>query len=243
MRTDMHKVVVERPRRGSSSKSHKWGKRIPFIPDAEYEDQPKFVSSGRKRQYGSDCRVFTDVLGPLAGFLRSNVGRPWNKVYSELRRGLDVRKVTGLHIFDHLKQMVETDCGMGPDREVQAWSWRYRVEGFYVHPESGLLCFAERQSARQRKKKRLLRQPIDEVKLDPCHSYRLIGGLWYWVAYEYFDGERGTLRSCWDVVDRREVKLTWGRRRAAVCKRQANSEEVGWIRERLAAWETEVRRM
>jgi hypothetical protein len=47
--------------------------------------------------------VFTDVLGPLAGFLRSNVGRRWNKVYSELRPDLEVRKVTGLHIFDQLK--------------------------------------------------------------------------------------------------------------------------------------------
>jgi hypothetical protein len=243
MRADMHKVVVERPRHGSRGKNRKWGKRIPFLPDAEYEDQPKFVSTSRRRQYGSNCKWFTDVLGPLAGFLRSNVGRPWNKVYSELRQGLDVRNVTGLHIFDHLRQMVEINCWIGPDREVYAWNWRYRVEGFYVHPESGLLCFVQPQGARQRKKERLLRQMIDEVTLDRCHSYRLIGGLWYWVAYEYFDVEGGTLRSCWDVVDRREVKLTGERWRAAVSKRQANSEEVRWIRERLAAWEKEVRRM
>ena len=239
----MHKVVVERPRGRSTWKNRKWGKRLPFVPDSDYDDQPKFVSSGRRRQYGSDCKWFTDLLGPLEGFLRSNLGRPWNKVYSELRQGLDARKVTGQHIFDHLKWMVETDGRIGADRKVYTWGWRYRVDGFYVHPKSGLLCFIPRQSARQRKKEQLLRQTIDELKLDRCHSYKLIGELWYWVAYQYVDVDRGTMRSCWDVVERREVKLTWGHSRIATGKRQCNSEEVRWIRERVAAWEKRVHRM
>ena len=243
MRADMHKVVVERERGRSTWKNRKWGKRLPFLPDAEYEDQPKFVSSGRRRQYGSDCKWFTDVLGPLEGFLRSNLGRPWDKVYGELRQGLDVRKVTGQHIFDHLKRMVETDCWMGPDRKVYTWGWRHRVEGFYVNPKNGLLCFVPRQSARERKKERLLRQEIDEVKLDPCHSYKLIEGQWYWVGYEYINVGRGGSRSQWDVVQRQHVKLTWGCHRIAISKRQCNREEVQGIHARIAAWEKQVRRM
>ena len=243
MRPDMHKVVVERPRRGSRQKNRKWGQRLAVVPESDYEDQPKFVSSGRKRQYGNAGKWLSDLLGPLEGFLRNNVGRPWNKVYSELRQGLDARKVTGQHIFDHLETMVETNCWIGVDRNVYSYGWRYRVNGFYVHPKSGLLCFQQRQSARQREKERLLRQTIDEVKLGRCHSYRLIDDLWYWVAYEYVDVERGAMRSCWDAVDRRDVKLTPGNWRIAVTKRQCNHEEVNWIRGRVAAWEKEVRRM
>jgi hypothetical protein len=243
MRADMHKVVVERERGRSTWKNRKWGKRLPFVPDAEYEDQPKFVSSGRRRQYGSDCKWFTDVLEPLEGFLRSNLGRPWDKVYSELRQGLDVRKVTGQHIFDHLKSMVETDCWIGADRKIYSWGWRRGAEGFYVHPKSGLLCFVSRQSARERKKERLLRQEIDEVKLDRCHGYKLIEGQWYWVRYEYVDVGRGENCSRWDVVQRQHVKLTWGCHCIAISKRQCNREEVQWIHARIAAWEKEVRRM
>ena len=132
MRKDMNKVLVERERGGSTRRNRKWGKRLPFVPDADYEDQLKFVSSGRRRQYGSDCKWFTDVLGPLEGFLHSTLGRPWDKVHSALRHGLDVRKVTGRHIFDHLEQMVETDCWIGPDRTVYE-----RPRGWSVN---GLLC-------------------------------------------------------------------------------------------------------
>src|SRR5271169_4609617 len=132
MRADMHKVVVERERGGGTRRNRKWGKRLPFVPDADYEDQPKFASSARRLQYGNKSKWFTDVLSPIEGFLRSNHGRPWDKVYSELRQGLDVRKVTGRHIFDHLESMVETDCGIGADRRVYAQPGGYSVTGFYV---------------------------------------------------------------------------------------------------------------
>jgi hypothetical protein len=61
------------------------------------------------------------VLGPLEGFLQSNLGRPWNKVFSELRQGLDVRKVTGRDLFNHLEGMIATECSIGADRKVYAY--------------------------------------------------------------------------------------------------------------------------
>jgi len=132
MREDMHKVVVERPRYGSRRTNRKWGQRLTYVPDADYDDQPKFASSARQRQYSNDSKHFTDVLGPLRGFLHSNVGRPWDKVFSELRRGLDIRKVTGRHIFGHLQWMVETNCWMGEDRKVCTvrWGRQGEVNGF-----------------------------------------------------------------------------------------------------------------
>ena len=239
----MHKVVVERERHGSSRKSRKWGRRLAYVPDADYDDQPKFVSSARRRQYSSDSKHFTDVLGPLEGFLRSNLGRPWDKVFSELRQGLDVRKVTGRHIFDHLKWMVETDCWIGPHRKVYAYPRGCEVFGFYVNPRTGLLCFVPRPSARERKKQRLLRQEIDEIRLDCARSFKLVDGQWYFVKYEVVDvGRYESKRMMWDVIQRRQVQLSWGRHRVAVHKRQCNHEEVRKIRERITEWKKEVRR-
>jgi hypothetical protein len=240
----MHKVVVERERGRSTWRNRKWGKRLPFVPDADYDDQPTFVSSGRKRQYGYGSKWFTDVLGPLEGFLRSRLGRPWDKVYSELRQGLDVRKVTGRHIFDHLERMVETDCWIGADRKVYVRPGGWEVTGFYVHPRTRLLCFVPKQSARERKKQRLLRQDVDEIKFDGCRSYKLLDGEWYFVVYQVVKiGYREETRMAWDVVQRQQVKLTWGWNRIALRKRQCNHEEVLKINARIAEWKKEVRRM
>jgi hypothetical protein len=243
MRADMHKVVVERERGGKRG-NRKWGMRIAFVPDGDYDEQPKFVSSARRRQYGYNYKWFTDVLGPLEGFLRSNLGRPWDKVFSELRQGLDVRKVTGRHIFDHLKFMVETDCRIAADRKVYARPRGREVTGFYVHPRSGLLSFVPGPSARERKKRRLLRQEIDEIRFDDRRSFKLIGGQWYFVVYEIIDVPRlASALTMWDVVERRRVQLTWGLSRIAVHKRQCNRQEVQKIHVRIAAWKKKVRRM
>jgi hypothetical protein len=244
MRADMHKVVVERERHGSTRRNRKWGQRLAFVRDADYDDQPKFVSSARGRQYSNDHKWFSDVLGPLEGFLRSNLGRPWDKVFSELRQGLDVRKVTGRHIFDHLKWMVETDCSIGADGEVQAPLGGWWVGGFYVHPRTKLLCFRQKPSAHERKKQRLLRQEIDEIRFDCARSFKLIEGHWYFVVYDLIEmGRYEPVRMSWDVVQRRQVQLTWGRNRVAIHKRQCNREEIRTIQERIAEWKKEVRRL
>lgn len=244
MRADMNKVVVERERHGSTRRSRKWGQRLAFAPEADYDDQPKFASSARGRQYGYDHKSFTDVLGPLKGFLRSNIGRPWDKVFSELRQGLDIRKVTGRHIFDHLEWMVETDCWIGTDRKVYAHPRGREVTGFYVHPKTGILCFSEKPSARQRKKERLMRQEIDEIRFDCARSFKLIDAQWYFVIYETVEiGRHEATRAVWDVVQRCEMQLTWGRHRVAVKKRQCNREEIRTIQERIGQWKKQVRRM
>lgn len=246
MRRDMSKVVVERPRYGSSIPSRKWSGRIAAEPGSDYDDQPKFAPGGRVRQYGYEHRRFTDVLGPLRRFLRSNLGRPWNKVYSELCENLDRRKVTGQHIFDHLRSEVATDCFEGQDRKVYQVRWNTdEVEGFYVHPRTGLLLFAPRKSKREWKKEKLLAQAMNEVKLDREHSYRLIDENWFLVTYRWFEGGRDKKRNpmVYDIVCRDRVRLNWGANRIAVAKRSCNHDEIVTIRERIADWEKRVRRM
>jgi hypothetical protein len=53
-------------------------------------------------------REFADKLGPARRWFATQVGRPWNKVRSELFARFDIRTTPGRHIvFDHLLPEVE----------------------------------------------------------------------------------------------------------------------------------------
>src|SRR5579883_3019933 len=146
MRSDMKKVVVERPRWGSRQRNRKFGARLRYIEDHDYDEQPKRVSISESYRDPDYEKEFTDVLGPLQKFLRRHVGVPWNDIYSEMCASLDKRKVTGKHVFDHLERMVEVNCYEGADGKMYTLKQDYLVSGLYVHPQSGLLCLAPRLS-------------------------------------------------------------------------------------------------
>ena len=158
MRPDMKKIVVERPRGGSRVRNQKFGARLRYIEDHDYEDQPK-KARGFESYHDGWGKEFTDVLNPLVRFLRSNVGRPWDKVYSELSANLDKRKTTGRHICQHVEQMVERECYVDEYGKVRYSRYRgyifgggddQQVRGYYVHPRTGLLCEGRRQTRRER---------------------------------------------------------------------------------------------
>jgi hypothetical protein len=70
------------------------------------------------RRVGKD---FHDKLGPAQRWLDAQVGRPWNKVYSELRTKFDSRTLAGKHIVDdHMIGMVRQFD------EPTRWHWAHR---------------------------------------------------------------------------------------------------------------------
>src|SRR5262245_46473977 len=133
MREDMSKVVIERPREGHSLLSSKTRLRVKrYDPDKEYDDLPKRVSGSRSKYIRAEqTKHFSDLLGPLLRFLRKNVGRPWNLVYSEMKEFLDDRKVTGRHVFEHVDTEVETHALIGDDGEVYTWGYGGRLQPVY----------------------------------------------------------------------------------------------------------------
>jgi len=48
-----------------------------------------------------------DRLAPLWNWLESNIGRPWDKVYSEFCAVTDRRNIRGYHLWDHLGGYVD----------------------------------------------------------------------------------------------------------------------------------------
>jgi hypothetical protein len=149
MRSDMAKVVTETPRRGHGNKSKKVGGKL-SKDEIELDDHgPVKLPVSRWRQYGWNSKEFSDLLGPLRKYLRKQVNRPWDKVYSELSETLDKRSLTGLHIWDHVRQEVTINCFFDEKGDVVSLpkyfsAQPYKVTGLYVHPKTGLLLFKKK---------------------------------------------------------------------------------------------------
>jgi hypothetical protein len=143
MRIDMAKVVTEKPRRGHGNPSKKWGRRLGKNEHEAEDHGPTRAPIARRHQYGWNAKEFSDLLGPLRRYLRKQVGRPWNKVWSEIVRNLDSRSLSGQHIFDHIRWEVAQHVSLSPDGSLHhiRWSGLVPVSGLYVHPITGLLCY------------------------------------------------------------------------------------------------------
>jgi hypothetical protein len=248
MRSDMKKVVVERPRGQSYVPNRKFGARLRYIPGHDYEEQPKRVGiSASYRGYGYSAKWLRDLLGPLDRFLRTNVGRPWNEVYSEICSTLDKREITGHHLISHLE--VETHCFIGSNGKVCHLRWGNHetgVEEFYVHPLTGLLCYAERPNRRELKRQRLLAEEVTWLVINDETAYRKHEGIWYRVKYKrVFAGwrRRTPPLKVYDIFYKQEVPLDWGWYAVATEKKQCNRDELKRVRYMLQEREWRIKRM
>lgn len=194
MRADMGKVITERPRTQSSLPTEKFGKSIRWEGfDGDYAE-PKRASGSRGRTYSWDPKDPTDMLGPLKGWVRKQVGRPWDKVYSKVCAVLDKRKLTHAHVLEHLFQWVGRSvvrCKDGRYREPDhmhgfydtagAWVITGSVPDYYVHPKTGLLKVNLRSEGRHVRLERFRKQQQDRdvLELKDGSLYKKIEGIWY----------------------------------------------------------------
>jgi hypothetical protein len=136
MRSDMYKVIVERPRKWKDPEKGVVRRRNDF-------DGPRFL--GMRAGHGRPA--LNENLNPLKRYLRAQVGRPWNKVYGEISAGIDRRNVVQQHIFEHLDDyialQVEWRDGSLVDLRSPAPSFRTGrcepVQELYVDPRTGLI--------------------------------------------------------------------------------------------------------
>jgi hypothetical protein len=221
MRADMAKVLVERPRPGSRDGS--WpekGYRKRLRKGMAQEDSPP-AREGMKAPYGSR-RPFNEHLGPLRRYIDSQVGRPWDKVYSEICSHVDRGNVVQKHILTHLFDYVVTHvilidgelchgegrrCGE-PLRDECRW---FRAE-WYVCPKSGLL-----KRVPPPRKRPPSRKPPAFVRVNPTLQCHYLKGQWELVTVAPLPGELKRYHSdAVDVVLRRPVSnITDNQARAA----------------------------
>lgn len=105
MRPDLHKVLTEQPRRGSDSRNLKTGARFKDYDEAR-EDRYSLPKTGKmlmgNRDLGpyDESKDFTDKLGPLTRWLNSQVGRNWDRVYSEIKQAFPNTNKQNHHLLD-----------------------------------------------------------------------------------------------------------------------------------------------
>lgn len=231
-------IVIERPRGGrriSITKITGYKKALKKITDEASEDgllNPYLIKS---KQLVQRTKYFSDNLGPLRRWLRSKVGQPWDIVYSELCQCIETKTLCGQHLLSHVWGFVEPNVVLidgvpypkiNPAYRQQPLAyWR---DEFYVHPDTGILCFLKKIP------KELPKKRDDLVVIDSYHQYRKLNGLWYLITLQDFP----PLQDITDIVLKTTLKpwqgkCEYGREVYAINKRQCNKKELRLIMSQL----------
>jgi len=178
MRPDMHNLLVERGHAGRSWRGHDdkgWHARC-RLRDGHDDDGDGWLPPHRRPS-------FSENLAPLYRYLAAQVGRPWDKVYSEIRSRINASNAVQYHILQHLYDRLAvhvTEDAAGQLWYVGRWGrlapmterWGSR---YYVCPRTGLL----RQVPRLRKDPEP-RKTADRLPGPTSdHDYRNLAGQWY----------------------------------------------------------------
>lgn len=211
MRNDMFKVIVERPRRGGKPGEHhivRQAKKVNIEYDKEdgtYElkERDSFGSGKAKSsttfRLGWNKKDLNENLTPLWRFIQGNVGRPWDKVYSEICESISVNSTVQKHVLDHLKSMVETNCKIidGKPHILRRYSHggykevKEEINTFYVHPTTGLLCKSKYQGYKEYRRKNP--RQLDRLNLKTIiSSIDKHGGVSYKTGAGFHRDETGT---------------------------------------------------
>jgi hypothetical protein len=177
MRPDIDKVVVERPRYGGGVRRPKGIRKRERLAMADLAS----AREGMRRRWTSWQKMLNEHLGPLRRYLRSQVGRPWNKVHSEISRHLRLASAVQSHVLDHLWDYVAVKVRL-VDGEIcdpagvplVRSAWQHRCPLFYVCPKSGLLKVVPRPG-----RKRQAPSPREFLAIDELRHWRKVDGIWY----------------------------------------------------------------
>ncbi len=185
MRSDMSKVIVERPRLGG-------GGTRKGRPPRDLDDLPKRQGLRRAAKQSGSWKELNENLQPLRRYLHSQVGRPWDNVWSDICAHLRPTSAVQQHVRDHVFDFVATEV-FPLDGEVYV---RGRALGsasplreswfeLWVDPRTGILRHnrhrqtnRQRQAARRRQQEQELRKRM--VAVNDRRQYHLLadGGWW-----------------------------------------------------------------
>ena len=147
MRPVMVKVIVERERAGRIRDYHLARHKKKFNPKDLEEAVTHEGMAVRHKYFYGDVKALNENLSPLRGFLRSRVGKPWNKVYSELNEFVNPKNAVQKHIREHIDGYVEMHAKKdeyGNYYSQTRWGGRILLKPgeLYVNA-AGILCSAK----------------------------------------------------------------------------------------------------
>jgi hypothetical protein len=214
MRADMDKVIVERPRKKSSAwdkpkgyqrRLHRYG-----------EDGPP-SREGIKACWRDGTKYLNEHLGPLRRYLESQVGRPWDKVFSEICARIDRGSAVQDHVRDHVEDYVARnvilidgvpcsgDGGRSYGMPLHRMPWR----PWYVCPRTGLLRRAKKAS-RKRHHPAAKEAPPPFIRVSDTLQCRFFDHAWHLVTLKPLPGpyHNGACRAVDVLLQRPVVQLS-----------------------------------
>lgn len=203
MRNDLHQISFDRKSTYDSDNGH-W-KQLRRRGNLDWDDLPRKERMRERVVYGRDKWA---KAAPLQGWLRRQVGRRWDDVYSEFCRAYDRRSYVQREIHQVLERNVYLHVYEGEDDQLWAHGYcgpRPIYDGDWYVDSEGYLREAE-IPPRTRKPK-----PVEVVPKDDTHEYRLMKGIWYLVRFEWISVTADYMLPSWyEVLD---SKYTYGRLR------------------------------
>lgn len=172
------KQVIEKPRSGSGNPSLKMRFVGRMDEDGEYDGPiriPMSMRSSDKFSHKLGEKNFTDVLGPVTGYLTKSIGKRWDDVFSELSKALGQGSYPIRHVlYSHIL--------------TSRWrSWRmpnspmdYSVRGgsLYVD-DDGIIRYKAAVNWNKVRRERLAAEPVTVVGIDGERFFVEIEGIWY----------------------------------------------------------------
>lgn len=192
MRDDFAKQLVERERIGHKMKYGDTRHSKAFKHVDEYFGGREGIK--KRHHLGYSTKSFNENLNPLWGWLRSVVGKKWDKSYSELRKKFDARSTINAHILQHLFQEVEVHTFVGEKGAVMFMDTRYTNKGeqpiskcykdYYVCPKDGTLKITKKQPRRSIIKqaeadKLKAKLAVSRLLPDGSELHKGEDGIWY----------------------------------------------------------------
>jgi hypothetical protein len=211
----MAKVIVERPRFGSRIHGKPKGYRRSVQRLGE-EGGP--IREGMKRRCRGDRKTLNEHLGPLRRYLDSQVGRPWDKVFSEICAHINRGSAVQDHVRDHVEDYVTTHvllidgvlCNGEPGWKYGRPLHEFRYRPWYVCPRTGLL---RRVKVTSRKRQRRPKQesPPKFISVGKTLQCRFLDGGWHLVTLQPLPNplhEWGCIRAVDVLLNRPVAQLT-----------------------------------
>ena len=195
MRSDMAKLIVTRPRVGGNGNVGRMFRQA----NRSFDDLPTKESMRKKHRRNYNGKEFSDYLAPIKRFIEGTVGRPWDKVYSEICQQLPGDNTIQQHVFLHIDQYIaikvircslsESNTGLvahdalGGARNYGGRS-RIRPGQLYVDPDDGIIKRAKIRQQEVKVAKPKTMQAIDNEHVAVKHN-----GIWYLVEIKPYTVE------------------------------------------------------
>jgi hypothetical protein len=168
---------------------------------------------------------------PIRGFLRKNLGRKWDDVYSDFCRKIDRRCDTDYMILNDFKREVSTRTFLQDGKILEQTKYCYgpnQVDGFYVHPETGILEYKSLRLSKRQVKDKWRQKEFIPVPNREGWFYKNFNGLWF-RCYEEKSSYSSSYTWTQFVIEQRKKDWKVGRKLES-----CNSKEVEYIKAEYA---------